>query len=238
MVKGSDEYREYVDETSSGRLDRSRPERPICNSLPPGFTPFSLGGSYAETPYLTYLRSRGISDHTLRLYRMGYVDHGPLAGRVVIPSFDSFGSVNFWSARSIDPEEHRFRYRLPQASKDVISNEYMVDWSRPVYLVEGIFDEVAIGPQAISLYGKFMMPLLAKRLVERRPPSVIVCLDSDARSDARNLVKRLISYDLRCSLTDLDGKDPASVPSFEVERAVSCSRQLTNPSEMFRMDAQ
>lgn len=234
MVRGSPEQREYMDEKSAGRKARCLVTRPPCTSLPEGYRPIRLNGWEREAPYVSYLRSRGVSDHTIRLYRMGYVDTGALAGRVVVPSFDAFGSINFWSARSIDPEEHRFRYRLPMASKDIVSNEHMVDWGQPVYLVEGIFDEVAIGPQAISLYGKFLPARLATKLVEKRPPMIHVCLDSDARMDARAMAKRLMGYDLRCSIVDLDGKDPGSVPSEEIQRAVMQAQSVTSEIGLLR----
>lgn len=189
----------------------------------------------AEAPYLTYLHGRGLTDHTVGLYRMGYVDTGLLAGRVVVPSFDAYGAVNFWSARSIDPGDP-LRYRLPLASKDVVSNEHMVDWDQPVYLVEGIFDEVAIGPQAISLYGKFLLPALASRLVQRRPPMVHVCLDSDARMDARVLMRRLVGYDLTCSIVDLPGKDPGSTPRIELLAAAAGSREVRGSAGAVRAE--
>ncbi len=225
MVRGSDEYREYADGVA---LSGPSPivVKPRCYSLPDGFTPFCLSGTGREAPYLSYLRGRGLTDRTVALYRMGYVDSGFLSGRVVVPSFDSLGSINFWSARSIDPDEH-LRYRLPLATKDIVSNEHMVDWTRPVYIVEGIFDEVAIGPQAIALYGKTPLPLLMQRLVEHRPPIVHVCLDSDARVESRRLAQRLLGYDIRCSLPGIRGKDPASVPIGEVVRASTSAREIS-----------
>ena len=179
-----------------------------------------------EAPYITYLSGRGVSERTVELYRMGYVDDGWLAGRVIIPSFDRVGSINFWSARSIFPNE-TLRYRLPANSKDVISNEHMVDWKKPVYLVEGIFDEIAIGPQAIALYGKFMPPRLALRLVEQRPPMIYVCLDADAREEAMKLMMRLVGYDLKCSLLDLAGKDPGDIGETGVVEAITRATVVT-----------
>lgn len=226
MVPNSPELREYLGSRPVGRARPSEPERPRCTSLPEGFTPFALDGSRREAPYLSYLFGRGVTRRTVALYRMGYVDAGQLAGRVVVPSFDSFGMVNFWSARSIYPNE-TLRYRLPLATKDVVSNEHMVDWTRPVYLVEGIFDEITIGPQAIALYGKFMPPTLALRLVERRPPMVHVCLDSDARDEAYELMGRLVGYDLPCTLVDLEDKDPAVAGRDAVESAARSSLTVT-----------
>jgi hypothetical protein len=231
MVQGSKEHREYLEsKPTTEKSIFARPvgvQKPRCVSLPVGFTPIRLSGEAREAPYVSYLRRRGVSDDTTVLYRMGYVDFGPLSGRVVIPSFDALGALNFWSARSIYPCEKTFSYRLPDASKDVVSNEHLVNWTEPVYLVEGIFDEVAIGPQAISLYGKFLQPLLAKRLVERRPPIVYVCLDSDARKEALELMEQLVGYDITCALVDLPGKDPAELGSAVVQKAAKESRMVT-----------
>jgi len=95
-----------------------------------------------------------------------------------------------------------------------------------VYLVEGIFDEIAIGSQAIALYSKFMQSNLAVRLVERRPPLVHVCLDSDALDEAWELMGRLVGYDLPCSLIDLDDKDPAVAGREAVEFAARSAGQV------------
>ena len=236
MVPGSPELREYLDSRPS-RAARSVPvelAKPRCTSLPDGFTPFALDGSRREAPYLSYLLKRGLSRRTVALYRMGYVDGGQLAGRVVIPSFDHVGMVNFWSARSIHPNETTFRYRLPIATKDVVSNEHMVDWTKPVYLVEGIFDEIAIGPQAIAVYGKFALPTLLLRLVEKRPPRVNICLDDDAIDEAWELAMELMGYDLQCAVVTLGSKDPAVAGLELVQRAEMNATIVTDPVSMLR----
>lgn len=240
MVQGSAAHKEYLDSRPAGKRSVfAKPvdiQKPKCSSLPTGFAPILLRGDIREAPYITYLRKRGITDHTMGLYRMGYVDSGPLAGRVVIPSFDAVGMVNFWSARSIYPNEKTFSYRLPDASKDVISNEHMVNWTEPVYLVEGIFDEIAIGPQAISLYGKFMQPTLATRLVEKRPPIVYVCLDNDARTEAVDLMERLVGYDITCALVDLPGKDPGDLGFEGVRQAAEQARHVTGSAGLVAVE--
>lgn len=226
MVPNSDEIREYLDSRPSAESRQQPEEMPRCSTLPEGFTPFGLRDSHVEGPYRSYLTRRGVTERTMAIYRMGFVDIGMLAGRVVVPSFDVHGSINFWSARSIW-KDAKPAYKLPHASKDIISNEHMVDWTEPVYLVEGIFDEVAMGSQAISLYGKFLPSLLAQRLVERRPPMVYVCLDDDARREAMGLMHKLVGYDLRCALVDLPGKDPSDLGFDDVKKAAEASRPVT-----------
>lgn len=233
MVRGSPELREYLTRENA-KAEKDRPDaKPRCYTLPPGFTPLHRSAPATSAPYHTYLSRRGVSEHTVGLYRMGYVDTGWLAGRIVVPSFDATGAVNFWSARTIHADA-RPSYVLPDCSKDIISNEHAVDWSKPIYLVEGIFDEIAVGPQAIALYGKFLQPKLLRRLVEWEPPMVYVCLDSDARAQALRLVERLVGYDVPCSLLDLDGKDPGEIGSAGVGRAVGLSTQITGSVGLVR----
>lgn len=230
MRRGSPEQREYLGNFIP-KPDRA-PPAPAVDSLPPDFIPLDGRDLEAEAPYKAYLRSRGIPAALQRLYRMGYIPSGPMRRRVVIPSFDANGRPNFWSARAIDRVDDRFRYVLPSGSKDVVSNEHLVDWTRPVFLVEGIFDEVTIGPQAISLYGKFLLPQLALRLVERRPPMVHVCLDSDAYDEAYLLLARLVRYDLPCTLLPLDKKDPSEMGREAIMKIAESARPVSGPLEL------
>ncbi len=222
MVYDSPEYNEYTDT----HVSKSTAEVVVrCTELPEHFLPFGLSVSPTSAPYLSYITNRGLSKHTVALYRLGYADEGSFKGRIIMPSFDAHGMINFFSARTI----HNIKptYMLPDATKDIISNEHMIDWTKPIYLVEGMFDEMAIGCQAISLYGKFMLHRLALKIVDKKPPMVYVCLDVDARYEAMSLMKRLVGYDVQCSLLDLKGKDPAVVGASGVADAVELSRSVT-----------
>lgn len=232
MVAGSNELRQYLETRSI--IKPQKQLKPRCDSLPAGFTPFSLDGSFQEKPYLSYLGSRNITVRTLVNYRMGYITSGRYARRIVIPSFDRFGMINFWSARSIDDVDHVNRYRLADASKDIISNEHMVDWTKDVFLVEGIFDEIAIGSQAIALNGKDVMPSLLMKLIEFLPPTVYLCLDDDAKSTANDIANELIQYGINCSLVSLNGKDPSAIGKNAVIEAASKSTIISSQIDMLR----
>lgn len=235
MVRNSAECKEYKSWIENTQLSKKPQEKPHCFSLPDDFIPFGSKSPVTSQPYINYLHKRGLSDTTVGNYRIGYIDIGKLAGRVVIPSFDEFGSVNFWSARAIY-EDAKVSYILPKCSKDIISNEYMVDWKKPVYLVEGIFDEMAIGCQAIALYGKFVQPKLLLRLVENRTPHVYICLDNDAKKEASSLSKQLLQYDIKCSIVNLLNKDPSIAGKEEVFLAAKNSKTITDSISLLRAD--
>jgi len=47
-----------------------------------------------------YLRSRGIEDDIIEDKKLGYCDAGKYKGRIIVPSYDSTGSLNFFVGRA------------------------------------------------------------------------------------------------------------------------------------------
>ncbi len=229
MVHGSQLHQEYV---GAPQALTGRPTGVVerCDRLPSGYVPFKLDGNPGEAPYLAYLRSRNLSDIDISLFRLGYSSRGEYAGRIIVPSFDALGSVNIFVARSISKPMFGSPYKMPECTKDVIFNEHLVDWTKEVLLVEGSFDAMAIGTQAIPLLGKFLQPSLTLRLL-RSVPLVRICLDSDAMIEAWELAECLLSYGITCSVVMVPGKDPAeagiSAVLTSVERAPIISDQVS-----------
>ena len=71
-----------------------------------------------------------------------------------------------------------------------------INWDSNIYLVEGVFDHVAV-PNSIPMLGKILNDILFKKLVSMAEAKVIILLDSDAKEDALKLYKRLNSTSLR-----------------------------------------
>jgi DNA primase len=86
---------------------------------------------------LNYLQLRGINREQILKWKIGYCDDGRFGGRVIIPSFNNDGNINYFIARSY--VGHQRKYLNPTAEKDIIFNQLSVDWDSPVILVEGVF---------------------------------------------------------------------------------------------------
>ena len=86
---------------------------------------------------------------------------------------------------------------------DIIFNEGRINWDSNIYLVEGVFDHVAI-PNSIPMLGKILNDVLFKKLVSQAEAKVIILLDSDAKKDALKLYKRLNSTRLRGKILIVD----------------------------------
>lgn len=137
-----------------------------------------------------YLKNRGITDEIIEKYNIGFCDTGSHSGRIVIPSYNKKGELNYYIARSWDVNS-RAKYKNPKTPKDeIIFNENLIKWSMDIYLVEGAFDSV-FKPNSIPMLGKHMSSLLFETLYDRAKANIIIALDGDAYDSALKLYHTL-----------------------------------------------
>ncbi len=103
-----------------------------------------------------YLTMRGLNDEMISRYNIGYCNKGKYKGRIILPSYDKDGDLNYFVARSYIG--HKQPYDNPEVSKtEIIVNQLSINWDSTVYLVEGMFDMMGIGIEnTIPLLGKIM----------------------------------------------------------------------------------
>jgi hypothetical protein len=150
----------------------------------------------AQEP-LQYLISRGIPIQTIHKWQMGYSLFGRYHHRIVVPSHDLHGRLNYFIARSYNPD-CEYRYFNSRASKDIIFNEFWIDWSKGITLVEGVFDALKVSRgNAIPLLGSELSPknYLFKKLLEHKP-RIFLALDPDAKKRQTKIAKNLMAYGL------------------------------------------
>jgi DNA primase len=137
-----------------------------------------------------YLKSRGITEDIIEKFGIGFCDKGSHQGRIIIPSYDNKGNLNYYVGRSWDPHS-RAKYRNPEAEKEkIIFWENLIDWNKDIYLVEGAFDGMFLDNPVVML-GKHMSELLFETIYNKAKANVIICLDGDAWENAVNLYHEL-----------------------------------------------
>jgi hypothetical protein len=128
-------------------------------------------------------RVRGLSPERVDSLGLGVSQEPRWAGRVIAPSRDAQGALNFLIARAVVdlPGVPPYQTAAGVLRTDVVFNEHRIDWTQPILLVEGFFDYAAYPHNALPLLGKSMAPgsLIEQRLRQHRPP-VIVGVDMDA----------------------------------------------------------
>ena len=157
-----------------------------------------------------YLKGRGIGSIDILRYSIGYCSSGGYSNRIIVPSYDGDGKLNYFMARDIFPNS-KFKYKNPPMSKDTVGFELFINWNEPIVLVEGAFDAIAIRNNVIPLFGKFPSKTLVMRLIEKKVKKIYIALDEDARKDAIKLSKFLMDYGISTYLLNMKDKDPSEL---------------------------
>jgi DNA primase len=185
------------------------------NCLPEEFQPlYELNlKSLAYKKAIQYLKNRKITEIDVYRYNIGYCESGKYKNRIVVPSYDTDGILNFYSCRDFY-DTSWLKYVNCDFSKDIIGFEMLTNFHEDVTLVEGAFDAIAVRKNAIPLFGKTLSNSLKLKLLIYRPPMVNILLDNDAFKDSLKICEFLIKNNINTRLVRLEEKD-ASVIGFE-----------------------
>lgn len=164
---------------------------------------------------LDYLYERGITKKDIFLWKIGYCTEGRYGGRIIVPSFNNSGDLNYFIARSY--VGHRMKYLNPPISKNVVFNELFVDWDEPVILVEGLFDAIVAGQNAIPILGSTLREesKLFQAIVLNDSP-VYLALDEDAIKKQEHMIRVFHRYDVDVKV--IDTKNVEDVGSMSKEQ--------------------
>ena len=167
-------------------------EKPkIYLRLPQGYTKFK-DSNIRFIPHreaINYLYSRGITDEMIEKYDIGYTVSGDYAYRIIVPSYNEDGYLNYFVSRAWVPK--KMKYKNPSVPKEeIIFNESRVDWTKDIYLCEGVFDAFFL-PNPIPMLGKFLSSNLFQKLYDNAEGNLHICLDGDAWTDALKLYHNL-----------------------------------------------
>ena len=113
---------------------------------------------------MAYLKKRNISECDIIKYNLGYCEKGVYANRIIIPSYDENGNLNYFTARSFE-KTNPIKYKNPNTSRNIIPFEFFINWDLPLVLCEGPFDAIAIKRNVIPLLGKNIQSSLMKKLL-------------------------------------------------------------------------
>tara|TARA_Y100000034_G_scaffold23903_1_gene27702 strand:+ start:138 stop:1067 length:930 start_codon:yes stop_codon:yes gene_type:complete len=153
-----------------------------------------------------FLKNRGLTKEDIVRWKIGYCVRGIYAERVIVPSFDEEGYINYFVSRTYNGDWRK--YLNPSLSKDIIFNHLYIDWDSDIILVEGAFDAVVAGPNAIPLLGSTLREesKLFQEIV-RNDSSIFIALDKDAEKKSKKIISKLLSYGIEIYKIDTSGFD-------------------------------
>ena len=149
-----------------------------------------------------FLNKRGITKEDIVRWKMGMCTSGEFASRVIVPSFGSEGRCNYFVARTY--ANNFKKYMNPPVSKNIIFNELYIDWDSDLSIVEGVFDAIIAGPNAIPILGSTLREntKLFQEIV-KNDTTVYIALDPDAERKSLFLINSLLSYGVQVYKVDI-----------------------------------
>jgi len=168
--------------------------------FPSSFKPFKQGekNNYGA---LKYLQNRGIDWDIIEKYKIGYTEkeeeNKKSSFRIIIPSYNAIGELNYWVGRDYLPKSDKFpsriKYDNPKVEKkNIIFNEEKIQWDADITLVEGAFDHIVV-PNSIPLLGKALDKdyKLYWDIITKANAKVNIFLDGDAYGTVKEIYKLL-----------------------------------------------
>lgn len=136
-----------------------------------------------------YLNKRGIGKELIEKFKIGFAEKGKYSGRIIIPSFNKEGVVDYFVSRTFTRQKPK--YLNPDAEKsDIIFNEKHLSWYSTIYFVEGPFDHIVV-PNSIPGLGKVMSDEVLLKIRNNAMADVVIVLDGDAWGNAVELYNKL-----------------------------------------------
>jgi hypothetical protein len=177
-----------------------------------------------------YLVGRGLSEKDAWYFKFGLSNEPRWKRRVIMPSFDADGKLNYFTARAIDKDK-KPKYDNPDVDKNpVVFNEINIDWTKRVVLCEGPFDLVKCPENSTAILGSDLderHEVLNKILLHNTP--VALALDGDMwLTKTPKILKKLQEYNVDVVVVDVrPWGDPGSMSKFEFENALSEAKTPT-----------
>lgn len=159
---------------------------------------------------INYLYMRGVTDNDIVRYNIGYCENGEYSNRIIIPSYNKYGQLNYFVSRSY--YKAKKKYLNPSIDKnDIIIFEMHINWNYPIIIVEGVFDSIAAGSNSIPILGKNISNKLKESIIVNKVDTIYLSLDSDAIKTSIKYIEEFLKSNINVYFIDLGKTDPSNL---------------------------
>jgi DNA primase len=174
-----------------------------------------------------YLSSRGLGEREMWYFKLGYSEDPRWKRRVIVPSFDGNGELNYFVGRAID-KTRKPKYDNPDSDKlPIIFNELNIDWTKELLLCEGAFDLMKCQDNAVPLLGSDLNEesALFNAILAHGTP-IVLALDDDMKvKKTPKIARKLAEYDIAVRIVRLPSDtDPGKLSRSEMKQLVAEAR--------------
>ena len=219
----ADELREEV-----GNIDINEMNYPESFKFITGVENSLIGKKALE--YIT--EKRGLSIESVLRLKIGYCFKGPYSGRIIIPTLDEKGRVEYFVGRSFLFNDVPYKNpRNDEAGKgktQVLFNYHEAKTKRQIIICEGVFDAIATGMSAVAVFGKTLSSAQCQLLRQTQTEEFIVLLDGEAQEEAQALAQILAGYGRTVRVAQLpQDEDPDSIDRLALTSYIKNAKPVT-----------
>tara|TARA_Y100000992_G_scaffold192354_1_gene130677 strand:+ start:1999 stop:2964 length:966 start_codon:yes stop_codon:yes gene_type:complete len=186
--------------------------------LPQDFSLLCLDNTRQAMIAKRYLGKRGCTPDDLIRYKIGISNEPEYINRIIIPSFSEDMKLNFFLSRSYDEKTIR-KYKNCDAQKTkIIFNEYLIDWQKPVVVVEGVFDAIKVQNNVVPILGSWIDEnhYIFQKIVKNKT-RIVLGMDPDAISKTMKIAKNLTSFGIDVKICEHAASDFGDMSKEEVK---------------------
>ena len=210
------EYKQVFSRKNINKLDDLSDDS-VSITLPKGFRLLAPNSSVVDPDFAAvkkYAAKRSISVADMWYFKIGTCLQGRYRRRLIIPSFNADGDLNYYVARAIDNSQSMKYLNAKVPKRDIIFNEINIDWKKEVTLVEGPFDLMKCNQNATCILGSSLNEgyELFKKIVGNKTP-VLLALDPDATKKMHNIARLLAGYGIDVRIANINADSHEDVGS-------------------------
>jgi DNA primase len=127
-----------------------------------------------------YAKERGFTERELWYFKVGVSQDDTWRYRLLFPSFDNNGKINYIVGRSWLPNVKYSYWDTEMNKKKIVFNELNIDWKKELTITEGPMDLVKCNDNAIPMLGSDLSrdSLLFAQIVKNDTP-ILLAMDPD-----------------------------------------------------------
>jgi DNA primase len=201
-------------------------EKEIVIRLPSDFRLLYLDSTRQGKIAKRYLHKRGCNPDDLLRFKIGISNESEYVNRIIIPSFSEDMKLNFFLSRSYDENSIRKYKNCDGKKTEIIFNEHLIDWKKPVVLVEGVFDAIKSIENTIPILGSWIdeSHYVFQKIVKNNTP-VVLGMDPDAIQKTIKMAKNLASFGVDVKICKHKEKDFGDMTKEEVKFYIENSKK-------------
>lgn len=187
------------------------------------------GNSFIQRMAKNYWKSRGLTVEEQQMYN---IKINPKRFSLVVPVRDENGIYVFDIERSLLKDTDTKYYFDPGCPKSkYIFNLDKAKSYPKIYLVEGIFDVMAIGGDGAGLFGKFLSNECLQKLKKiERIREIDIILDNDASKESYDLFNKLLPY-FEVRIRDIRETEYKDISEFREKKGISIMKNWLHSKE-------